>query len=344
MALSRRQFLTRTCASAVGMISVSSVLHGLARSETPPSVNVKTLLIDFERTGELFTVRADFCGQTHEYKLTEDRNEIVSKLEDLYLDLQLSFYEKSEIIARAKWLGDRILSPISREIDSCDEIQFIIPENFIRLPFDFLQYRKQSLFLQRPVKYSFAPVDSIFEFSKYLSALIVSDRTADPDRGVYFLKDRLSNSIYYDIQDLTLQNLSSLSPKDIVLISAHGLISFNSEDYIALNEESIKAGHLARLSPKLIYLDSCQLGVSNEFIQNLRRAKTRYYIAPILSNEAGNSSTKTIEFFFKSLQQGLSPSQALFKTRIQLYKHFKMRNNYRMLIWRAFPFRVYHLN
>ncbi|MBE9041912.1 CHAT domain-containing protein [Oscillatoriales cyanobacterium LEGE 11467] len=319
----------------------------MVRAANTQSIEPNTLFIFFDRIGEDFIVRANFRNRIYSYKTIENANTIISDLEDLYLNLQAIYYssvDESEVLSQSKRLGVKIFSILDLWIDRCEAIRFIIPENFIRLPFEFLQHRELPLFLQKPVTYSFSPVTSNFNFSDNWSALIVSDRTADPERGAHFVRDILSNSIYYDIEDLTLEALNSISPKDLVLISAHGWIDFNNEDYIALNEESITATHLARLSPKLIYLDSCQLGVSHEFIQSLRRAGTNYYIAPILSNEAGNSSTKTIEHFFECLEEGLSPSLALFETRLQLYKHFKAIDDYRRLIWRAFPFRVYHLN
>jgi hypothetical protein len=217
----------------------------------------------------------------------------------------------------------------------------------VRCPFDILQYRKLPLFLQKPVTYSFSQVNSNLNFSEDWSALMISDRTADPENGAAFVQDILANSVYYDIQDLTLEKLNLIPPKDLVLISAHGSIDSHlshQQDHIDFNQDSILPTHLARLSPKLIYLDSCQLGVSYEFIQSLKRAKTKYYIAPILSNEAGNSSTRTIQLFFKFLKDGFSPALALFHTRTQLYQHFQKTDGYNLLIWRAFPFRVYHLN
>ena len=347
MAFSRRRFWTRTSAGAIGFVSASPIGHWATRSTNIQSGNPNTLWIFFDRVEENFIVRAHFGNQRRVYKTLENADTIIYELEDLYLNLQFSYSlygNESQIINQSKRLGNQILSPLDSWIERCEDIQFVIPEEFIRLPFDFLQHTEQYLFLQKPVKYSFSPVSSTFQLSQNCSALIIWDRTADPERGADFVRDMVSDSIYYDIRDLTLDRLNSISPKDIVFISAHGWVEFNREDYIALNEESIQAADLARLSPKLIYLDSCQLGVSNEFIQSLRRANASYYVAPILSNEAGNSSTKTIECFFQGLEDGLSPSMALFETRRQLYKHFKAIDDYRRLIWRAFPFRVYHLN
>lgn len=347
MALSRRSFFTRACASAVSIVLVSSLKKWSTQAADDQSVDMKTLSIYFNQVGKHFTVRTELGEKSHFYRLSENAEHIIYNLSELYLDLNLIYSPKSETIDRIKWLGSQILSPLALWIDRCEEIQFIIPEDFVRFPFDILQYRELPLFLQKPITYGFSQVCSTLKFSEDWSALIISDRTADPENGAALVKDILADSIYYDIRDLTLDKLNSIPPKDLILISAHGLVSsnrFNGEDHIALGEESILPAHLSRLTPKLIYLDSCELGVSNEFIQSLRKAKTNYYIAPILSNEAGNSSTKTIKLFFESLKEGLSPSLALFHTRTQLYKHFQVSDDYKRLMWRAFPFRVYQLN
>lgn len=342
---SRRSFFTQACGSAVSLVLASSFKNWLTQAANSQSVSPKMLSIYFNQANQHFTVRAEFEEKSHFYRLSENPEHIIEKLNKLYLHLQSIYSSKSETIDLITGLGTQILSPLNLWIDRCEEIQFIIPEDFVRFPFDVLQYRELPLFLQKPVTYSFSPVRSTVNFSQDWSALILSDRTADPERGAALVKDILADSVYYDIKDLTLSKLNSISPKDLILISAHGIIGngANRTDYIALEKESILPAHLSRLTPKFIYLDSCQLGVSNKFIQSLRKAQTNYYIAPILSNEAGNSSTQTIKLFFECLKEGLSPSLALFHTRTQLYQNFQS-DNYKKLMWRAYPFRVYQLN
>jgi hypothetical protein len=60
-----------------------------------------------------------------------------------------------------------------------------------------------------------------------------------------------------------------------------------------MGEESLRSEHLSHLSPSLVYFDSCNLGVSAQFIQSFRDRGTQFYVAPIMGNEAGESSTKT---------------------------------------------------
>jgi len=72
-------------------------------------------------------------------------------------------------------------------------------------------------------------------------------------------------------------------------------------------------------------------------------AGTSYFLAPILSNEAGNSSTRTIRLFFKNLAETGSPAESLYLTRRQLYQEFQKDPPAKRL-WRAYPFRLYRLS
>jgi hypothetical protein len=344
---SRRSFLIQSLTSAIGAMGASYFHRQSAQAVEKKATHLKTLFVKFNVFNNKFIVHAQLENKRYVYQLSQKADDIINQLEKLYLDLESTHSSKFAIIDKIQLLGQQILLPLDPLIEQCQAINFIIPQNCIRCPFDILHHRKLPLFLQKPVIYSFSQVNSSFDFSGDWSALIISDRTADPENAAAFVQDILVNSVYYNIQDLTLEKLSLITPKDLLFISAHGSIYSNlshEQDHIDFNQESILPTHLSRLSPKLIYLDSCQLGVSYKFIQSLKSANTQYYIAPILSNEAGNSSTRTIQLFFKFLKDGFCPALALFYTRTQLYRHFQKTDGYTLLMWRAFPFRAYHLN
>jgi hypothetical protein len=149
---------------------------------------------------------------------------------------------------------------------------------------------------------------------------------------------------YYIMDDMNLTNLSSLQAVDILLISAHGGVQYANTDSMKMGEERLGPEHLSHLSPSLVYLDSCNLGVSAHFIQSFRDRGTQFYLGPIIGNEAGNSSAKTIAYFFERLKAGDTPSKALFYTRKKLYEFYGEKEGFNQLLWRAFPFRVYLLN
>ncbi len=309
-------------------------------------IPANTLFIHIEGTEDNLLIHAEINTHTTSYSI-----KWLDDLRTLYPLLQSIERKKNTetIEPLLKEGGLHIFEPITPLIQSSSEVVFIIPNSLLKLPLDLLYIHGIPLFLQKPITYSFTTITSQpWQFSNKLSALIMSDKDTDPDRGAYFVKELLPSAEYYDISrninELDLSRLTTIPPKDIVLISAHGQISFDENDHIVLGEEQIVPPHLSRLCPKLIYLDSCQMGISNRFIQDFRNVGTMYNIAPITSNEAGNSSTKTINFFFKAFQEGSSPPMALFLARKKLYTHFEMSDSFEFLLWRAFPFRVYRLN
>ncbi|HEV2667083.1 MAG TPA: hypothetical protein VG324_19335, partial [Blastocatellia bacterium] len=225
------------------------------------------------------------------------------------------------------------------------EIRFTIPGKFLVFPLDLLHFKGRPLFLQKPVSYSFERLAAgRFLFSPEWKALIISDKTSDPENGCQLLKEMLPASGYYAIEDMNLTKLASIQSPDLLLISAHGSVGYGNVDGMKLGDERLLSEHFSHLSPKLVYLDSCALGASASFIQGFRERGTRYYLATIVSNEAGNSSTKTIAFFFERLRAGDTPSRALFFTRRKLYEDYGEKEGFAKLLFRAFPFRVYLLN
>lgn len=332
--------------AAVDDLSTSRV-----RSSSHPSTRSGVLYLSLQSTGNQISIRAELGEKNKSYTLAKGAEEIAKQVEGLYWRLQSSIgaphnrATKAEINPLLEELGALFFTPIMALVDSSSEIQFVIPGRFLLFPLDLLHFRGRPLFLQKPVTYSFDKVESgQFLLSHKRTALIISDKSSDPENGCKVLKDILPSSGYYNIEEMNLAKLSSLQVADILLISAHGWVQFANTDSMGMGKEQLRSEHLTHLSPKLVYLDSCQLGVSAQFIQSFRDRGTQFYVAPILSNEAGNSSTKTITFFFERLKAGDTPSRALFFTRKKLYEFYGEKDGFDMLLYRAFPFRVYSLN
>ncbi|MCP4654244.1 MAG: hypothetical protein GY856_02375 [bacterium] len=112
----------------------------------------------------------------------------------------------------------------------------VIPESLIEIPLDLFHFEDRPLFLQKPVAYSFSRQGRReFPFLNDWSALIISDRTADPENGTYYLKKLLPSSDYHNIRDLDLKRLQALPAVDVLLVSGHGMILPDGEDFIVLN-------------------------------------------------------------------------------------------------------------
>jgi hypothetical protein len=114
-------------------------------------------------------------------------------------------------------------------------------------------------------------------------------------------------------------------------------------DHLQLGTGRVLPEDLGALRPRLVYLDACRLGVSRPFLTRFRAMGTEYYVAPIIRNEAGESSTRTMTGFFEHLLAGTVPEVALFLTRQALWHRYR-RCDVRTRWWRSFAFRVYRLN
>src|SRR5262245_44073456 len=326
--------------AAFDELSVSRV-----SSSGHPSTRSDVLYLSLKSTGNQVSIQAELGEKQRSITLAKDAEEIVSRLKMVFSHMDERKAKKSEFAPVLEEIGSLIFTPISDLVDSSTEIQFVIPGRFLTFPFDLLHFKGRPLFLQKPVTYSFDKIGSgQFSLSPQRTALIISDPSTDPEDGCQGLKDILPSSRYYKIKEMNLAKLSSQQAADILLISAHGGVQFTSADAMKMGNESLGPEHLSHLSPSMVYLDSCNLGVSAHFIQSFRSRGTQFYVAPILSNEAGNSSTKTIAYFFERLKAGDTPSQAMFYTRKKLYELYGEKEGFNKLLFRAFPFRVYVLN
>jgi len=249
--------------------------------------------------------------------------------------------QNDDIHMLLKNLGHEIYGPIRDLVEKALEIEFIISKECIYFPFDALYFNGKQLFLQKPILYNLNGLqNSQININKNWKGFMVSEMTADPDRGVLLIKKILPESQYFDSSEVYLKDFNKARDIDFIIISTHGGVKSMYLDHITVFPK-----HLAVMEPKLVYLDSCTLGVSYDFLYCLQKEGIQYFLGPILSNEDGNSSTITMKGFFTALLRGEKPSQALFSTRKALYNRFKLqKNSFSMLMFRAFTFRIYRLN
>ena len=314
------------------------------------SIKVNTL---FSNRSETFTIfeQTEFISKSNKiYEILDGSTADTHRLREIKLN-KLKRLGNFEIEPLLQELGQYLFSPIQTTIDRASEIEFVITKDLIKIPLDIYFYKNKPLFLQKPVLFSFEMFnEKPLKISRDWNGFIISDVTADPDRGVLFAKKLFPNLQYFDIEKISLKKIRKISKADIILISAHGFVDTKEEDCINIKNEDIYPDIFSHLHPKIVYLDSCQLGISRSFIEKFQDIKVNYYLAPILSNEAGNSSIKTIKWFFEFLVQGQPPTIALFKTRKALYDEYKhsdtteSQEDFVELMWRAFAFRAYHLN
>lgn len=270
----------------------------------------------------------------------------LGKFARLYTYLETQPRQEPAFRALVDELSRAVLAPLAPALASTSEVIILIPTNRLRLPLDLLEVGGRPLFLACPVSYRFGAVDEApLRAARSWSAFVVSDVTADPQRACRDLRNRFDDVLYHDVGEVSREDVQDADRADVLVLSIHGSIGEEGadDDSMELEDDELVPGDFRGLRPRLAYFDSCQLGVSERFLSAFRAMGTRYYLAPIISNEAGNSSTQTMKRFFRHLREGRTPEDALFRTRRELYELYGSDRTL-IRLYRAFPFRVYRLN
>ena len=204
-----------------------------------------------------------------------------------------------------------------------------VPEHLIKIAVDALEFEGQPLYVRLPIVYSVgrevAPARTTLNAASV--GLLISDRTADPQRAVFDVAKLFPKSLVHDAEDIDQAQIEAYPRIDFAIVSAHGRAGYEGKDTIALNDDnSLPPAVIARLRPQIVYLDSCNLGISLQYLRELRSAGTKYVMAPIISNEAGNSSTLTMNSFFQEVISGRDPVDALHVARVRAYKMYGQGN------------------
>jgi len=255
-------------------------------------------------------------------------------------------FENEELLQVMRKVGQKIFGPLTPMIKEADLIKIVLPIELLRIPMDAVYLNGNPLFLQKPIVYALDKYaeDSRFPVSSATPAILISDPTADPGKAVPELLDLFPTAKLLSAKDLEPLRLQSHEPVTLAVISAHGRVGRESDDIIQITEGPIISPELiVALQPKLVYLDSCNLAGSARYLKALRAGGVKYLLAPIVSNEAGNSSTQTIQNFFRHLTAMGDAVSALHATRKDLYAAYG-NDALRVRLWRAFAFRIYALN
>ena len=315
------------------------------KSSTQSLVTAGSLLITLNIISNSVQVQAALNNKKTDNIELMSKGDLINRGHDLYMRLE------TRIITKAKWqrlineLSHLLIYPFQSFINLATEIIFVMHKELLEIPIDLLSHKRRPLFLQLPVSFMInQPVGMGFVPLHKTSVLALSDKSADPERACKMVSDSFANTFtYIDASKIGPAFMRKQTTVDILLLSAHGVIGKSNEDYIKLGKGSANANDFSNIRPRLAYFDSCRLGISRQFLNTFKEIGTSYFIAPILSNEAGNSSTKTMITFFEHLYKGKPPEVALFYTRKQLWNTF-LNDEYRYRVWRAYPFRLYRLN
>jgi hypothetical protein len=244
--------------------------------------------------------------------------------------------------SKINYLSQKLINPIMLLIDSSEIINIMISELSVRIPFEFLRYRDDFIYKQKPILFCYEKVnlDQIHKVDLQ-KGFIVCDLTADPENACGDIHKKINSEFHY-VTDLNIDIIRDAQNMDFILMSLHGNINIKSCDgYISVNHEKLIPSMFSQKNLKLIYFDSCHLGKGKSFVDKFNELNAEYYIGPIISNEAGNSSTKTILAFFKYLENN-DPLESLMKTKKELVSY--SNNNVLVELWYAAPFRLFKMN
>ena len=240
-----------------------------------------------------------------------------------------------------------MITPFEPLLSKCERIQFIIEPKLAKCTFDLLKYNEVPLFLQFEIVYCLEKIDLGKSILDINNGLIISDSTADPENGCGSAHQLFTGTVYYKIENASDELIENQKDIDMILISAHGEVDDGFKGGIYITDLQLNPDVFLTANPKLVYIDACQQGINLSYVNALKEnGRTRFYIAPIISNDAGDSSTKTIQWFFTKLKSSKDPVKALSYARRKLYSYYSYNTscNKITVLNKSFPFRVYQIH
>ncbi|OHU93434.1 MULTISPECIES: hypothetical protein [Pseudoalteromonas] len=291
---------------------------------------------------ENIVVKANLMGEHLTYKVKESKTKINLDFSHLWNELDTWEVTKESVDKRISHYEDLFLKPINGLLKKAKQIHFIVDENSVRYAMGLIPYEGKPLFLHYPISYSYnnVVVTQKSFYSESWSGLSISDHTADPENAASYLSKFILNNSHYKMEDLSYSKFVESGPFDVLLFSLHG-VRTDSSARMTFNEQWLSANDFSHFKSKLIYLDSCQMGSSIDFLKKLQDYGNEFFIAPLFSNEAGGSSSATIKGFFSNLKSGDSPAVSMYKVRKELFEKYSKSDGVDVAYWKAFPFRVY---
>jgi len=305
------------------------VSQSVSSNLLPSVVNSRVLRLNFTQEKGFLIMHTITDAGTNSFRMKDDKGKLTRRMNQLNKMLE-NYDQHTDEAFRSELdqLGALIYAPLKESIIQADEVAIGITFSMIRFPFEHLFFEGKPLCLQKPIVIYFDQLPAQqFSYGNIKSAQLIADLTADPEEACRKVATKLNNADYRNIAKVKPSFIKNLKRHDLLLVSAHGEISYGEEDCIEFNEESFYPESWVKASPMLAYFDSCQVGSSYAFVKAFKNAGTLYFLAPITSNEAGNSSTKTISYFFENLINGDSPERALHQAKIRLYKHYSANSD-----------------
>jgi hypothetical protein len=302
---------------------------------------------------EFWTEQGNFCiyAEAGEYEkevtLTGQAKEIIARFDTIYDILEeKKVHQIKELNADLQWLSEQLITPFASQLQQSELVRFVVYEDLIYCPFDLLLLDGNYLFLQRRVCYQVEEGQGEDAPKIELgSALLIADLTADPEKACLEVSKLIPESTYAEVKDANLRMIEEAADQvDALIISAHGDLDDNSRGAVYLNEQSISPKLIEKLEAWVVYFDSCGQGSNIAYVQAFQdESDVQFYLAPIVSNDAGDSSTLTMIWFFTAVREYGDPIRALYETRQRLFTHYAQQKKLDLVtsLNKAFVFRIY---
>jgi hypothetical protein len=308
---------------------------------------MSTLILEFWTEDNDFHLYAELGDYEKELTLAGQADEILSQFKLIYNILEnLKEHKEEDLQETIESLSTLLIAPFAKQLQKCNLVRFVVYEDLIRCTFDLLLYEGTPLFLQRAVCYQIAEGYGVDNPKiKLGNALLIADLTADPEKACQEVAKLIPEAEYIEVEDANLSTIRKAADQvDALIVSAHGDLDKNNDGGISINDETIGAKLIGKLEAWIVYFDSCQQGVNITFLQAFQEnSDVQFYLAPIISNDAGDSSTKTMTWFFTKMLEHGNPLIALFETRKRLFEFYtnKKKLSFITCLNKSFPFRIY---
>lgn len=308
----------------------------IARAE-----NSDVLYVRITQTPAVVSVVATLGSKQKRFRVPHPANSVHTDFKTLWTKLD-EWEVTAQDVAQLNRYEEGLLRPMAHLLDQAEQIHFVLDQTTIDYALGLIPYKNKPLFLQYPISYSLNDVSVTADgfYSASWRGLSIADPTADPDSASALLPEFFPKSRSYQMADVSLSQFKAFKKQDVLLLSLHG-VRDQLNGAMDFNAATLTDRDLKHLGAQLIYLDSCQIGSAYNFIQTLRAYDNRFLIAPLFSNEAGDSSSATIQGFFSQLKLGHSPARAMYQVRRQLFERYRKSDGVNAAYWKAFPFRVY---
>lgn len=366
--LAHRTARRRTCAALLAFASIASGMAAAAVETTTAAGTVspeRCMRIGVHQQDDRLTLQSSFETATQTVSPERSAGILSKEFRRVYDMLEENRRLDARFDARMAILSHELFGPMLPGLRKAPCVIFQIEPASMHFALDLLPLDGVPLFVQKPVAFSFADAGGApvvqdqsaaaqaatpaAGLGPHAKGLILRDLETDPDDGTGEVQKLYPGSKFQLISGAT-PDMFARSRYDFLLISGEGVVSptwgkpeKDENDAIGLGEDDMYPKDLQGAAFKLVYLDASQLAMSKAFIDAARRSGARHYVAPLISNEAGHSSTLTLRYFFGDLNKGVAPMDALYQTRRQLYKEFEGRVNRTEQIYYAYPFRLYLL-